>query len=94
METVQRRAGWEVAQELEEAKPTMAERLKPEKSEIVAALWGFAVFGVVFLIGCWLAGNPFEGFARLPSEVVKARGWLGTNQWAVFLGRGCSGDHS
>ncbi len=86
MEKVERRTGWEIAQEMEERKPTMLERLKPEKSEIVAALWGFAVFAVVFLIGCWLAGNPFEGFARLPSEVVKARGWMETNNWAVFWG--------
>jgi len=86
MEKVEKRMGWEVAQELEAAKPTIRERLKPEKNEIVAALWGFAAFGVVFLIGCWLAGNPFEGFARLPSEVVKARGWMGTNQWTIFWG--------
>ena len=84
MEKVAKRMGWEVAQELEAAKPTIRERLKPENSEIVAALWGFAAFGVVFLIGCWLAGNPFEGFARLPSEVVKSHGWIGTNQWQIF----------
>ena len=86
MEQVKKRMGWEVALELERAKPTILERLKPDKSEIIAALWGFAVFGVVFLIGCWLAGNPFEGFARLPSEVVKAHGWMGTNEWIIFWG--------
>ena len=84
MEQAQRRMGWEIADEIEAAKPTIMERLKPEKGEIIAALWGFAAFGVVFLIGCWLAGNPFDGFARLPSEVVKAHGWVGTNQWAIF----------
>ena len=86
MEDIARRKGWEVAQELEAAKPTIRERIKPEKSEIVAALWGFAIFGVVFLIGCWLAGNPFEGFARLPSQIVKAHGWVGTNEWSIFWG--------
>ncbi len=86
MEKVEKRMGWEVAEELERAKPTIMERLKPEKHEITAALWGFAAFAVVFVIGCWLAGNPFEGFARLPSDVVKARGWMGTNEWTIFWG--------
>ena len=84
MEETKKRMGWEIADEIEAAKPTIMERLKPEKSEIVAALWGFAAFAVVFVIGCWLAGNPFEGFVRLPSEIVKAHGWVGTNQWAIF----------
>ncbi|WP_319522611.1 sulfite exporter TauE/SafE family protein [uncultured Desulfosarcina sp.] len=84
MEKADKRMGWEVARELETAKPTILERLKPEKNEIVAALWGVAIFFVVFLIGCWLAGNPFEGSGRLPSEIVKAHGWEGTNNWTIF----------
>lgn len=86
MKEAEKRMGWEVAHEIEAAKPTIMERLIPEKGEIIAALWGFAIFGVVYFIGAWLAGNPFEGFARLPSEVVVERGWLGTNQWEVFWG--------
>ncbi len=86
MKEAEKRMGWEVAHEVEAAKPTIMERLIPEKGEIIAALWGFAIFGVVYFIGAWLAGNPFEGFARLPSEVVVERGWLGTNQWEVFWG--------
>ncbi len=84
MEQAKKRMGWEIADEIEAAKPTIMERLKPEKSEIIAALWGCAAFAVVFIIGCWLASNPFEGFARLPSEVVKAKGWVGTNEWTIF----------
>jgi len=81
---VEKRMGWEVASELERTKPTIMERLKPDRKAVVAALWGLAVFFVVFLIGCWLAGNPFEGTGRLPSELVKAKDWVGTNQWEIF----------
>ena len=72
----EKRMGWEVARELEESKPTIMERLKPERGQVVAALWGFAVFFVVFLISCWLAENPFQGTGRLPSALVKAKGWV------------------
>ena len=84
MEHVEKRMGWEIAREFEEAKPSIMERLKPDKKAVVAALWGFGAFFVVFLISCWLAGNPFEGTGRLPSQIVKAHGWVGTNEWAIF----------
>ncbi|MBI9083480.1 MAG: sulfite exporter TauE/SafE family protein [Desulfobacterales bacterium] len=84
MEHAEKRMGWEVAREMEEARPTMMDRLKPARSEIIAALWGVAIFFVVFLIGCWLATNPISGTGRLPSEIVKAHGWVGTNQWMIF----------
>jgi hypothetical protein len=50
----------------------------------MAAVYGIGVFFVVFLIGCWLAGNPFEMTKRLPSAFVEARGWVGTNEWAIL----------
>jgi hypothetical protein len=44
------------------------------------------LFGVACLsLPCWLAGNPFEFTQRLPSEYVKARGWVGTdNEWGII----------
>jgi len=78
-----RKAGWEIAQQLDREK-TPWERLMPEKGQIMAALYGIAVLFVVFLIGCWLAGNPFEFTQRIPSDWVKAAGWAGTNEWAII----------
>ena len=76
--------GWEVARELEKEKTTVAERLKPGRRQIVAIIWGVVAFGIVFLIGCWLAGNPFDATQRIPSAYVKAKGWEGTNQWGII----------
>jgi uncharacterized membrane protein YfcA len=77
------KAGWEIAQKLDREK-TPWERLMPDKGQMMAALYGIGVLFVVFLIGCWLAGNPFEFTQRIPSDVVKARGWVGTNEWAII----------
>ncbi|HSO59792.1 MAG TPA: sulfite exporter TauE/SafE family protein [Desulfobacterales bacterium] len=78
-----RKAGWEIAQQLDKEK-TPWERLMPDKGQIMAALYGIGVLFVVFLIGCWLAGNPFEFTQRIPSDWVKAAGWTGTNEWAII----------
>ena len=74
-----RTLGWEVAKALEAGKPSVMERLKPGKKQIVAAIYGLVVFFAVFLISCWLAGNPFGATQRIASEVVKEKGWVGTN---------------
>lgn len=78
--------GWEVARELEEKKETIWARFIPEWKQLRAALLGVVAFFIVFLIGCWLAGNPFEATQRIASEVVKAKGWVGTNEWQIFWG--------
>ncbi len=75
--------GWEIAQQLDREK-TAWERLIPERSQIKAALYSMGVLFVVFLIGCWLAGNPFEATQRIPSKFVKEMGWVGTNEWAII----------
>jgi len=54
-------AGWEVARNLEGSKKTILERLIPEWNHVKAAGGGIAVFAVLFVVGIWLAGNPFEG---------------------------------
>jgi uncharacterized protein len=81
-ETKEKRLGWEVARELE-ASTTTWERFLPEKGAVVAALWGMAVFAVMFLVGCWLAGNPFEATQRIASPYIKAIGFEGTNNWKI-----------
>ncbi len=78
-----KKAGWEIAQKLDKEK-TAWERLIPEKSQIKAALYSMGILFVVFLIGCWLAGNPFEATQRIPSKIVKEMGWVGTNEWAII----------
>ncbi|MGD2124537.1 MAG: sulfite exporter TauE/SafE family protein [Desulfobacteraceae bacterium] len=82
-EVREREMGWEVARRVESEKPSIFERLKPEKRQWVAMLWGVAIFFGIFLVGCWLAGNPFEATQRIPSEYVKAKGWVGTNNWGI-----------
>ena len=81
-----RAAGWEVAQELEIKKRTIFERLIPEWRHVRAALGGIAVFFIVFLIGIWLAGNPFEATQRIASKAVVDAGLAGTNDWTIFWG--------
>jgi len=77
-----RSMGWEIAQELEQKK-TMMERLIPEWRHLKAALYGVIAFFIVFLIGIWLAQNPFGPTVRIQSEPIIAKGLVG-NQWAIF----------
>ncbi|MBF0119858.1 MAG: sulfite exporter TauE/SafE family protein [Desulfobacterales bacterium] len=74
--------GWEIAQELEE-KTTIMERLVPDKEQLKAAVYSMIALFVVFLIGCWLASNPFEFTKRIASPIVDANKWMGTNEWAI-----------
>ena len=76
--------GWEVARELEETRTTILSRLIPEARQVKAALIGLAVFFGVFLIACWLAGNPFEATKRAASTAMVERGWAGTNSWSII----------
>ena len=76
--------GWEVSQRLESERPSILARLKPGWREIRAGVIGMTAFLVLFLISCWLAGNPFASTQRVSSEFVVANGWAGTHQWAVI----------
>lgn len=78
-----KKAGWEIAQKLDQEK-TAWERLIPARSQIVAALWSCGALFVVFLVGCWLASNPFEATQRIPSPYVENAGWVGTNEWTII----------
>ncbi|MEW6265874.1 MAG: sulfite exporter TauE/SafE family protein [Thermodesulfobacteriota bacterium] len=78
-----KKMGWEIGQQLDREK-TWIERLMPERDMLMAAFWGVVVFSVLFLVGWWLAGNPFEATKRIASPYVKARGWVGTNNWEII----------
>jgi len=78
----ERKMGWEVARDLEEKKKTILERFMPEWRHIRAALGGVAVFFVVFLIGIWLAQNPFGPTVRIQSPWVVSHGLVG-DQWMI-----------
>ena len=80
----QRRMGWEVAQDLEKSKATIRTRIMPEWRHIKAAVYAVLIFGVVFMIGTWLAGNPFDATQRIASEAIVDRGWEGTDQWGII----------
>lgn len=81
-EKVENRKGWEVAHELEKDKQTIGERFIPEWKHVRAALGGVFVFFLVFLLGIWLAGNPFGPTVRIQSDWVVAHGMVG-NQWGI-----------
>lgn len=75
--------GWEVAQQLESEKKTILERMIPEWHHVRAAVVGVVVFFILFLIGTWLAGNPFEATVRMPSKYVVEHGLMG-NEWSII----------
>jgi len=80
----QDRMGWEVADRMERDRPSILSRLQPGPREIRAAAWGVAAFLLLFVVSCWLAGNPFAGTQRIASPIVESYGWTGSNAWAVF----------
>ena len=83
MTVEEKKMGWEVAREVEATKTTMGERAKLSGEQIKRLLIYVSSFVVLFLLAIWLAGNPFEFTQRLPSEFVKAKDWIGTNNWTL-----------
>ena len=75
--------GWEIARDVEAKKKTILERLVPEWNHIKAAGGGILVFLVLFFVGMWLAGNPFEATVRLQSKWVVSHGLTG-NEWSII----------
>ena len=76
--------GWEIAREVEAAKPTMGARARLTGKQTRTLLLYSGAFIALFLIAIWLAGNPFEFTQRLPSGFVEAKGWVGTNNWMII----------
>jgi uncharacterized membrane protein YfcA len=85
VQTPDKEMGWEISQKLDKEK-TIFQRLIPERRHLYAALGSIFVFFLVFLLGCWLAGNPFEATVRIKSVVTESRGWVGTNEWSIMWG--------
>jgi uncharacterized membrane protein YfcA len=83
VEQVGKKMGWEIAREVEAQKPTMAERARITGDQVKSFVKYIVVFGILFIIASWLAGNPFEFTQRIPSEYVQSRGWAGTDNWAI-----------
>ncbi len=82
-EQVEKKMGWEVAREVEATKSTMGERAKVSGEQLRSFIKYIVIFGVLFIIAMWLAGNPFEFTQRIPSDFVKKMGWVGTDNWAI-----------
>ncbi len=74
--------GWEssVAQD----NLSIKDRMILNQREIKASLLGLGVLLVIFFVGCWLAGNPFDNTRRIASEALVGSHWLGTNQWGII----------
>ena len=82
-EVKNKQMGWEVARDLEKEKETIFKRFIPEWRQVKAAAGGIGVFFIVFLIGIWLAKNPFGPTVRIQSDWVVAHGLQG-NQWNII----------
>ena len=66
MEKEKKSMGWEIAREVEGAKPTMGARARLTGKQIRTLILYSGAFIALFLIAIWLAGNPFEFTQRLP----------------------------
>jgi len=80
----EKKLGWEVAKELDQK--TIMERLVPNWQHVKAAVVGVVVFFILFLVGTWLAGNPFEFTVRMPSTYVVQHGLTGrlsSSSWTL-----------
>jgi uncharacterized membrane protein YfcA len=74
--------GWEVAQALE--LKSIKDRMRFNRSEIMAVLIALGMLGVVFIFSCWLAGNPFQATQHIESAGTLSIGWPGTDSWGII----------
>ncbi len=75
--------GWEISQRHNES--TIRERLIVNKGEIRASLIALVVLITVYMLGSWLAGNPFAGTQRIMSQGVMNYGALMEgDSWAII----------
>ncbi len=79
----QKSMGWEVARNLEAQKQSIGERAKLTGGQMKTLAIYACLFVLLFIVAVWLANNPFEFTQRLGSDYVKAKGWMGTNNWMV-----------
>ena len=63
---------------------SIKDRMYLKSSEIKASLLGLSILLVIFFVGCWLAGNPFDNTQRIVSDAVADSGWLERNQWGII----------
>lgn len=74
--------GWETS--IAKDSLPIKDRMNLNIGEIKASLMGLSVLFVVFAVGCWLAGNPFDNTQRIASDALVGSSWLGTNQWGII----------
>ncbi len=74
--------GWENS--VAKDRLSIKDRMNLNRSEIKASLLGLGALLTVFLLSCWLAGNPFANTQRIASDALAGSSWLGTNQWGII----------
>ncbi len=80
-----RRTGFEISDEIEASKQTILERMIPEKRQVIGFIVGMLPMIAVFVVGCWLAGNPLEATWRSPESAYNINhGLVGTSQWHII----------
>jgi len=75
--------GWEIARKVEAEKTTIGARARLSGKQVKTLLLYCSAFLALFFVAIWLAGNPFEFTQRIPSAFVKAKDWVGTNNWMI-----------
>jgi uncharacterized membrane protein YfcA len=74
--------GWETS--VAKNSLSIKDRMNLNRNEIKASLLGVGVLLIVFLAGCWLAGNPFENTQRIASDALASSSWLDNNKWGII----------
>ncbi len=83
--TTERVTGFEISEQLEASKATIWERAIPGRRQIIGFILGLIPLVGVFLLGCWLAGNPLDSTWRTTESAYNIKhGLVGTNQWHII----------
>jgi hypothetical protein len=80
----QRVTGFEISRQFEDERKTIRERAKISKKEVKSIIVSFIPLFIIFLVGCWLAGNPFDATMRATDSVYnQSHSLVGTNLWQI-----------
>lgn len=74
--------GWETS--LVQDRLTIKQRMFLNRNEIKASLMGLFTLSIIFVVSCWLAGNPLTNTKRISSLALEQHHWLGSDQWGII----------
>ena len=83
--------GWETSVSRDRLR--ISERIALNRSEIKASLISLGVLLVIFLISCWLAGNPFASTQRIGLACIVRDRLAWKRSMGHFVDSCRAGDH-